>query len=343
MTHLSKAQLHDQSMTLPPIVLAQRPTLTQPLLGCVLGLMLTPSFAKTATSPTQPHTATLTATDNTQSNRYQQDHLAQCGQQYPSAKPPQFLANKNLDIYYLCFEGFAVGYSAISKTALWSAEHLTRQRIEQASTLDRVNNFHEESRLPNRIKATLNDYKNVPYDRGHLAPNADMATLAQQYDSFSLANIVPQNPQHNRNIWRSVESRTRYLTLKHGDVYVITGTAFVGKNIKKINQNILVPSHLYKVIYIPSLQQAGVYYSPNDDSQRLEVISLNELALRTGVDTMPSLPSHIQNNAMSLPTDDIASPNQKNQHTSEKTPTGIMVIANLILLILEWLVGLLSK
>ena len=130
------------------------------------------------------------------------EHLTQCGEQYYQNTLPQPLGDKQLDLYYLCFQGFAVGYSGITKTALWSAEHLTRQRIETANTLERIDNFHEESRLPNSAKAVLNDYRHIPFDRGHLSPNADMATLESQYDSFSLANIVPQNPKNNRGLLR---------------------------------------------------------------------------------------------------------------------------------------------
>lgn len=275
---------------------------------------------------------------------YHQAHLNQCGNTYVNQQSPQPIANKQLELYYLCMNGFAIGYSSLSKTALWSAEHLTRARIEKANELPRVDNFHEESQLPNRIKAFLSDYKGVSYDRGHLAPNADMSALESQYDSFSLANIVPQNSKNNRSVWRDIESRTRYLAIKHQNIYVVTGVAFIGDRIKKINNNILVPSHLYKAIYIPSLKQAGAYFVPNDDSQRIEVISLDELALRTGLDTMPGLASDIQKTAMPLPVDDYT------DHSNKQTPTYqpdtqqlLVVVVNLLLTLFEWIIGLFNN
>ena len=47
--------------------------------------------------------------------------------------------------------------------------------------------------------------------------------------SFSLANMVPQAPEHNRGVWaRSVEMATRkYAVRASGGVYVITGPVFV--------------------------------------------------------------------------------------------------------------------
>lgn len=279
-------------------------------------------------------------------NYYQQKHLSECPQHYYQQQNPQIInKTKHLEIYYLCFNGFAVGYSADGKVALWSAEHLTADRIEQAGLLERKDSFHAEQRLPTRIQATLNDYKKQPYDRGHLAPNGDMASTEQQYDSFSLANIVPQNPDNNRNLWRGIESRTRYLTLKYHEVYVVTGTAFLGKNVKKINQKILVPTHLYKAIYIPSLNQAGVYFAPNDASQYLEVISLEELTLRTGMNVMPSVPMNVQQIAMPLPTDsfDANFDKQSQDKTKVEDDEILVFFINLLLEVFKWLIGLLKS
>lgn len=234
---------------------------------------------------------------------YQQTHIEQCGEHYFQQTVPKQTNDKNFDIYYLCFQGFAVGYSGVSKTALWSAEHLTKQRIEQAQLLERTDNFHEESQLPDSVKAFLTDYKKAPYDRGHLAPNADMATVEQQYDSFSLANIVPQNPLQNRQVWRKLETNTRYLAIQYGEVYVITGTAFSTNPVKLLKNRVFIPSHLFKIIYIPSINQAIVYYAPNDDSQFVETISLAELNQRIHFDVMPTLPDDVKNQIVATPFD----------------------------------------
>lgn len=273
---------------------------------------------------------------------YQQKHQAECGKHYVQQAIPQSLSKKSDNIYYLCFEGFAVGFSAKGKVALWSAEHLTKERLAQAEMLERKDSFHEESKLPNQLQAKLKDYKNVPYDRGHLAPNADMASLEAQYDSFSLANIVPQNPKHNRGIWRSIETRTRYLTLTYDEVYVVTGTAFLDKNVKLINNNVLVPTHFFKAIYIPSINQAGVYFSPNNDSGLVEVISLNELASRIGRDIMPALDISVQSHAYTLPLENLAlteeTADNNTQLTNDFKITDFLL--NLSLIILKWLVSL---
>ena len=87
----------------------------------------------------------------------------------------------------LCFDGFTVMYSGITRTPLWSAEHLTRERINNAETLSRLNNFHEENQLPFEIRSTLADYKGSGFDRGHLQyPPKSILTSLNQIVKLSL-------------------------------------------------------------------------------------------------------------------------------------------------------------
>lgn len=277
-------------------------------------------------------------------NTGQANSDANCQQSYFEQTLPKISNEKYAsDTLPLCFNGFAVMYSGLSRTALWSAENLTRDRVEQASNLERVNNFHPEARLPNSIKAELADYSHSAYDRGHLSPNGDMATPEQQYDSFSLANIVPQNAQNNRYLWKDIESHTRYLTIKYGQVYVVTGVAFLGQNVKQLNQRILIPTHLYKAIYVPKLQQAGVYFSPNDDSQRVEVISLTELNQRVGINAFPNVSDAIKNKAMPLPTA-AKTPSVTPKSNPQISPDDIAVLlVKVFWAVIQWLSSLLKN
>jgi endonuclease G len=230
------------------------------------------------------------------------DDFSQCSQSFYGSIYPEFtnpkLSNKT---QALCMDGFAVMYSGVSRTPLWSAEYLDRKRLQQAKEIDREDSFHEESRLPTSARASLSDYSGSGYDRGHLAPNADMANRSQQYDSFSLANIAPQSPRNNRYIWRNIESATRYLTQQYGEVYTITGVAFTGKKTKQLADRVLVPSHFFKAVYIPAINQAGVYYTPNDESERIEIISVDELATEIGIDVLPVLDAKTKAQAFELP------------------------------------------
>lgn len=265
------------------------------------------------------------------------DDFADCGQNFHQQTAPDYLDSKiTTKSFPLCFDGFASLYSGLSRTPLWSAEHLTRDRLYQAETLPREDSFHSESRVPSSMRAELSDYKASGYDRGHLAPNADMANSSQQYDSFSLANIIPQAPENNRYLWRNIESVTRYLTKKHGEVYVITGVAFKGRKLTQLNNRVLVPTHVFKALYIPVTGQAGVYYSPNDDNERVEIISVDELALRTNIDVFPSISPEAKATAMQLPAKvgDISDREKPSQPQSEE-PLWYLILIE----VLRWLVN----
>lgn len=232
----------------------------------------------------------------------QADDLSKCSQSFYGGVYPEFINPKiSNDTQALCMDGFAVMYSGVSRTPLWSAEYLDRTRLQQAKQIDREDSFHEESRLPKSMRAKLSDYASSGYDRGHLAPNGDMANRSQQYDSFSLANIAPQSPRNNRYIWRNIESATRYLTQQYGEVYTVTGVAFTDKKTKQLANRVLVPSHFFKAVYIPANNQAGVYYAPNDESERIEVISLDELTTKIGIDVLPVLDTQTKAKAFNLP------------------------------------------
>ena len=262
------------------------------------------------------------------------DDFIQCSQSFYGGVYPEFTNTKlSNNTQALCMDGFAVMYSGVSRTPLWSAEYLTRKRLQQAKQIDREDSFHEESRLPQSMRAKLSDYSGSGYDRGHLAPNGDMANRSQQYDSFSLANIAPQSPRNNRYIWRNIESATRYLTQQYGEVYTITGVAFTDKKTKQLAERVLVPSHFFKAVYIPASNQAGVYFAPNDESERIEIISIDELTAKIGIDVLPVLDAKTKSQAFNLPLK--AGEALDTPKTSEEEPTWMLFV----LAIFQWLMA----
>ena len=264
----------------------------------------------------------------------QADDLSQCSQSFYGGVYPEFTNPKLSDnTQALCMDGFAVMYSGVSRTPLWSAEYLDRKRLQQAKEIDREDSFHEESRLPKSMRAKLSDYSGSGYDRGHLAPNGNMANRSQQYDSFSLANIAPQSPRNNRYIWRNIESATRYLSQQYGEVYTITGVAFTSKKTKQLADRVLVPSHFFKAVYIPASNQAGVYYAPNDESERIEVISLDELTAKIGIDVLPVLDAQTKAQAFDLPLK--AGDSSDLPETPQEEPVWMLFV----LAIIDWLVA----
>ena len=200
----------------------------------------------------------------------------------------------------VCFQSFAVLHSGVSRTPLYSAEHLTRANVEEAKTLSRKDSFHPESTLSISDRAELSDYARSGYDRGHMSPNGDMPNRSAQAESFSLANMVPQVHANNAGVWAGIEGAARQLALDEGEVYVVSGPAFMGIDIQRIG-NVLVPTHLWKVLYSPVQKRAGAYVITNDDTRAYSSITVSDLEKMVGVSPLPGLSQQIRDNGMELP------------------------------------------
>ncbi len=225
-----------------------------------------------------------------------------CPQHFAAGQPPQITQAKfKPKTRELCFESFAVLHSGLSRTPLYAAEHLTRPNLEAARELPRKDSFHAEDRLPEGERAELSDYARSGYDRGHLAPNADMPTRSAQADSFSLANMVPQIHENNAGVWAGIEGAMRQLARDEGEVYVVSGPAFIGQDIKQIGSGVLVPTHLWKVVYSPKQQRAGAYLIENGTHQDWRALSVAELEKLTGINPLPVLSQQQREAGMTLP------------------------------------------
>lgn len=226
---------------------------------------------------------------------------AGCPGHYADGRMPE-IRNQKLAVktQELCYGVFGIMHSGLTRTPLWSAEHLTASNIALARDLDRENSFHPEDRLPHDQRAELADYARSGFDRGHMAPNGDMPDRQAQHESFTLANMVPQDGDNNRHVWAGIEQVVRKLAEKEGDLYVITGPAFLGTELRKIG-NVLVPSHLYKVVYSPRQRAAAAYFVENQPDVKPVTMTVAELEERIGINLLPSLTARQKETMLRLP------------------------------------------
>jgi endonuclease G len=204
----------------------------------------------------------------------------------PTACPQHFAGGESPDLtnprlsantYGLCYTGYAVLFSGLTRTLLWSAEHLTAQRVRNSRGDTRVNSFHADPGLPPGVGAEMSDYARSGYDRGHMAPSGDMPDPRSQDESFSLANMIPQVPDLNRRLWSAVESAVRDLAVENGAVYVVTGPIFTGANVQSLRGRVLIPTHVFKAVYDPRRRAGAAYLAANAPGQDARVITLAEL------------------------------------------------------------------
>ena len=225
-----------------------------------------------------------------------------CPEHFFDQQAPDLLnAKLGTSTHELCYSGYAALHSGITRTPLWSAEHLTREQVNAAQGQVRVNRFHADPHLPRDERAELADYARSGFDRGHMAPSGDMPDPQSQQESFSLANMIPQNPNNNRNLWEGIESAVRTLAREDGELYVVTGPIYAGETLQRLNGRVLVPTSIFKAIYDPKRQRAGAYLVPNEAGNKWEEISIAELARLSDLDVFPPLPAAIKDTAMTLP------------------------------------------
>lgn len=225
-----------------------------------------------------------------------------CPEVFADRREPDLINPKlGTDSVPLCFDAFGLLYSGISRTPIYAAEHLTRASVAAARTVDRVDAFHDEEALPEEARSRLEDYVRSGFDRGHMAPAGDMPTGAAQAQSFSLANVVPQDRGLNRGLWSAIEEDVRRLATRRGALFIVTGPIYSGDAVPSINGRVLVPTQLFKALYDPASGEAGAYLVPNRPGADWRGISLAELRDLSGLDVFPGLPDTAKTRATDLP------------------------------------------
>ena len=145
--------------------------------------------------------------------------------------------------------GYALGYSEKYEQPLWVTYNLTADEVKSKKAR-RSDDFRSDPDIPTG-SATPEDYKKSYFDRGHLAPAADMSfSLQAMSESFYMSNMSPQRAEFNRGIWKKLEEKVRDYAVACGSLYVVSGPIFdtdtpcitIGRN------KVSVPDKYYKVL-----------------------------------------------------------------------------------------------
>lgn len=203
-------------------------------------------------------------------------------------------------VYHL---GYSVSYNEHHEQASWIAYELTVDQVK--GTFKRINDFRVDPEIKTG-SALLSDYRGSGYDRGHLAPAADMkwSTIAMS-ESFFMSNMSPQNPSFNRGIWKRLENQLREWALDEQKLYIVTG-GVLKEGLETIGENqVSIPEYFYKVVLDyekPVFKGIGFILANKKSGMPLEkyAVSIDSVEQLTGIDFYYSLPDSIEDSIESI-------------------------------------------
>lgn len=165
----------------------------------------------------------------------------------------------------ICYTRFTVGFYRDSKTALWTAEKLTKEQ-DSLPNVKRTNKFRPDPNIPSVFQSSQRAFEGTAFDRGHLTNFDNLGDDAKSADeTFYMTNIVPQYSIHNRGIWKTLENRTRKLASVKGEIFILTGPIFDSAP-KTLTDGTYIPSSFFKVIVIPGTKQIITFIIPNSNN-----------------------------------------------------------------------------
>ncbi len=231
----------------------------------------------------------------------QSDHLA-------LGNPSNAVTNPvNANNYLMVSDAFALSYNRDKAIANWVAWRLTAGDLGDA---ERQNDFRPDDRLPagwNRIIPA--DYTGSGFDRGHLCPSVDRSRSVEiNSATFLMTNIAPQTPDLNQGPWEKLETYSRSIVRRFGNLYIVAGSYGTSRELEK--SKITVPTNFWKIILIlpPGTDISAI----NSDTRVIAVDMPNaggikeknwrdyrttarEIEQKTGNDFFSNLPKNIQN------------------------------------------------
>jgi endonuclease G len=195
-------------------------------------------------------------------------------------------------------KGYTVSYNYDWKIPNWVAYELTDWEVE--GEVPRYDRFNPDPMVPQNATATTNDYKYSGYDRGHMAPAADMKWDEQAMkESFYLSNICPQNPNLNGGVWKDLEEQVRDLASQKGRIFVVCGP-IVNDTSNTIGENkVVVPQAFFKVLLHEEdgeIHTIGFVYENISGRKPMAsyAMSVDEVEEITDIDFFCSLPDKIE-------------------------------------------------
>jgi endonuclease G len=194
--------------------------------------------------------------------------------------------------------GYTLAYDAKTRTPQWVAWELTKK--ETQGTVERSNDFQPDPDVKG-AKVVTKDYSHSGYDRGHMAPAADMKwSKKAMMESFYMSNICPQDHNLNTSDWSELENKSRQWARRYGKVYIVCGPIYNGKRNEYIGDHrVKVPDAFFKVVLINEKKKQcamGFYFENEAGERKLQeyLVPVDHIEQLTGMDFFSALPDNLE-------------------------------------------------
>lgn len=198
------------------------------------------------------------------------------------------------------YPGFIVSFNKQHHQPNWVSWELTPDEVRTNVVGKRSDKFTSDPDIDGC--PDLSDYRNSGYDRGHMAPAADMKWSEEATDAcFRLTNMSPQANALNTNAWRVLEERCRTWAIRDSNIIIICGPVLTDRITRHIGKSkVSVPERYFKVILAPYAQppRAIGFIMPNSKVNggiQASAVSVDKVEQVTGFDFFSSLPDDIEN------------------------------------------------
>jgi endonuclease G, mitochondrial len=187
-----------------------------------------------------------------------------------------------------------LSYNENHEQAEWVHYNLNSNMI--INNIERTEDFRSDPKVSSG-SASKSDYYKSGYDKGHLAPAADMKiSRTSMSESFYLSNISPQDSSFNLGGWKKLENLVRAWA-ENSSLYITTA-GILEDNLKTIGKNnVSVPDKFYKIIFNPTKQRMIAFLIPNSkifNSLSTYVVSVNKIEELTGIDFYSELEDKLE-------------------------------------------------
>lgn len=210
------------------------------------------------------------------------------------------------------------------------ANRWTCYQLHEGNTLsqtDRNDDFKADPDVA--VSATLEDYRNSGFSRGHLCPSADrQCSEEQNKQTFFLTNMQPQWQKHNGGLWKNLEDLVRNYATDDGKTNAHCDTLYIVKAATitdKVTINdteedgiydqkcvggdghsheLIVPKFFYMALLhynkVTDNYHAIAFWTLHEDANDTNknygdyAISIDELEKRTGIDFFCNLPDEVE-------------------------------------------------